>query len=68
LENLSIVKRFGFGKDNRYRLQVRGEFYNLFNRHYFSGPDTNINSSTFGYVTSTAGSPRVGQLAARVEW
>jgi hypothetical protein len=66
-ENLSLVKRFAFGPEGRYQLKVRGEFFNAFNRHYWSAPDTSMTDSTFGYVTSAQGS-RVGQLAARFEW
>ncbi len=67
-ENISIVKHFGIGNEGRYQAQVRAEFYNAFNRHYFNAPDINPNDSTFGYVTGVAGSPRVGQVAARFEW
>lgn len=67
-ENISIVKHFGIGKEGRYQAQLRGEFYNAFNRHYFNSPDTNINDSTFGDVTGVAGTSRVGQVAARFEF
>jgi hypothetical protein len=73
-ENISVVKHFGIGKEGRYQAQLRAEFYDAFNRHYFNGPDTNPNSGTFGYVTGVSWAPnmqyssRVGQLAARFEW
>ena len=75
-ENISIVKHFGIGKENRYTAQIRAEFYDAFNRHYFNAPDTNPNNwnSTFGHVTGVAWAPnmqysnRVGQLAARFEF
>lgn len=67
-ENMSLVKHFGIGRDGRYQAELRGEFYNIFNRHYFNPPDTNVNDSTFGYVTGTAGSSRVGQVTARLDW
>jgi len=67
-ENISIVKHFGIGREGRYTAQLRGEFYNAFNRHYFNSPDTNVNDSTFGYVNGTAGTSRVGQIAARFEF
>jgi hypothetical protein len=67
-ENISIVKHFGIGKEGRYQAQLRAEFYNAFNRHYFNAPDINPNDSTFGYVTGVAGSPRSGQLAARFDF
>jgi outer membrane receptor protein involved in Fe transport len=45
-------------------LQVRVEFFNLFNHAEFLEPDTNISSSTFGQVTSTY-SPRIIQFGGR---
>ncbi len=45
------------------RLRLRAEFYNALNHPQFASPDTNISSSTFGVITSTAVNPRVGQLA-----
>ena len=65
-ENLSAYKDFRIKE--RMKLQIRAEFFNVFNRHYFDNPDTNIASTTFGNVLSVGGSPRVGQLGARFEW
>jgi hypothetical protein len=65
-ENVMVMKYFTFAE--RFKLQFRFEFYNLFNRHYFQDPSTNIAGSDFGHVTSTAGSPREGQIGARFEW
>ena len=47
------------------RLQFRGEFFNLLNRVNLGNPNTNLSSAQFGRITS-AGSPRVIQLAARL--
>ena len=44
-------------------LRLRGEFYNAFNHPQFANPDTNVCSSAFGVIASTAVNPRVGQLA-----
>lgn len=66
-ESMSVIKHFSFGHDGRFQASLRGEFYNVFNRHYFGGPDTNLNSSTFGQVTSVWGN-RNGQLGARIQW
>jgi hypothetical protein len=47
------------------KLQFRLEMFNVFNHASFdTPPEGNINSSTFGYVT-TAGDPRIGQLALK---
>ena len=67
-ENVSLMKNTYFGSEGRYRLQFRVEFYNIFNRHSFNNPDSNINSPTFGYVTSVNSSPRQGQFGVRFEW
>ena len=64
-ENISIRKvipiketmSFHFGSD----------FFNAFNRHNWGGPNTDINNSAFGTITST-GAGRVIQLYARFEW
>jgi hypothetical protein len=45
-------------------LQLRVEAFNAFNHTQFMSPSGNINSSTFGMVTS-AGDPRIWQLAAK---
>jgi hypothetical protein len=45
--------------------QFRAEFYNALNHPQFANPDTNITSPTFGVISSTAVSARVGQLALR---
>jgi hypothetical protein len=45
--------------------QFRAEFYNALNHPQFANPDTNFTSPTFGVISSTAVSARVGQLALR---
>jgi|SRR6185437_11871932 len=67
-ENVSLLKNTAFGSEGKYRLQFRVEFYNIFNRHSFNNPDTNLLSPTFGYVTSVNSTPRQGQFGARFEW
>ncbi len=50
----------------RARLQIRGDFFNLFNNVHFNQPGANFSStSTFGKITS-AGEPRIVQLALKV--
>jgi hypothetical protein len=46
-------------------LQLRAEFYNLFNHPQFANPDANFTSPTFGVISSTAVNARVGQVAVR---
>jgi hypothetical protein len=45
-------------------IELRAEFFNLFNHAEFQNPDTNIGSGTFGQVTSTF-DPRLIQFGAR---
>ena len=49
----------------RLRLQVRGEFFNLFNRVNLGNPNANQGSAVFGRITS-AGPPRVAQVALKL--
>jgi hypothetical protein len=48
-------------------LEIRGDFFNLFNHTEFNNPITNISSSQFGQVVGTA-PPRIVQIAARVSF
>lgn len=67
-----VYEDFGIMKNvrlsNRYRIQIRFEMINVFNRHYFANPLTDIDSPLFGQVNSTTGQPRQGQLGIRLEW
>ena len=45
-------------------LQIRAEFFNIFNHAEFQEPDTNISSGTFGQVISTY-DPRIIQFGGR---
>ena len=73
-EDLAAHKSFSVGPDNRYKLTLRMEFYDLFNRSHLAGPDTNYAdynpndpaASTFGkFLTYNGGQGRVGQFGAR---
>jgi hypothetical protein len=65
-EDFGLMKYFTIGP---VRAQLRLELINLFNRHYFDNPITDIGSPQFGQVISTGGStPRQGQVALRFEW
>jgi hypothetical protein len=67
-ESVSLSKAFAIGPGGRFKATIRGEFYNVFNRHYINSPDTNPNDTNFGQVTGVSGTPRNGQLGARVQW
>ena len=47
-------------------LEIRAEFYNALNHPQFANPDSNFTSPTFGVISSTAVSARVGQLALKL--
>ena len=61
--DLSISKRFAtFG---RQYLQFRGEMFNVLNHPNFGPPNRDIQSTTFGTVTSTAADARIVQLVLK---
>ena len=65
-EQMAVLKNIRISE--RMHAQFRAEFYNIFNRHFFDRPDTNIASPTFGKVINLTGSPRQGQLGVRFEF
>jgi hypothetical protein len=48
----------------RYRVQFRAEFFNLFNRVNLKDPGTTVSNAGFGTIKS-ANDPRIGQLALK---
>ncbi|MGC9198560.1 MAG: TonB-dependent receptor [Acidobacteriaceae bacterium] len=66
-ENATILKSTQFGPNSRYTLILRADFFNVFNRHYWSNPNESFGSAYFGHVTGASGN-RTGQLGARFEW
>jgi Carboxypeptidase regulatory-like domain len=62
---------FALHKTTRIResmsLQLRAEFFNLFNHTQFENPSGRFNSSRFGLVGS-ARDPRIGQLGVKFIW
>jgi hypothetical protein len=63
----SVIKRFPFGGEGRYRFTVRADFFNLFNRVNFGKPVNTINSANFGQSIDTF-RPRVIQFAGRFDF
>ena len=48
------------------QLQIRGEFFNIFNHAQFNNPGSNLGAaSSFGVISSTAVGPRIVQLALK---
>src|SRR5262249_39660247 len=65
-ENISMAKSFRMGE--KARVDFRWEAFNLLNRTVFSAPTTNLNSSSFGVITSQSNSPRQMQVALKIYW
>lgn len=66
-EDLGVSKFLRFSE--RYRLRLYFQLFNVFNRHGFSGPNTQIGTMGFGEVLpqdlNGLPGPRVGQFGAR---
>jgi hypothetical protein len=60
--NVALAKNTRLAE--RYNLEFRAEFFNIFNHAQFSSVDGNFNSSTFGQAIH-ARDPRIGQLALK---
>ena len=67
-EDADVIKHFYFG--DRWQGQLRVDYFNLFNRVQFNGPDTNFSDGTFGQVTSEGqqNSNRQGQVQFQVSF
>jgi hypothetical protein len=47
------------------KVQIRAEFFNIFNRVNLNNPNANISAAAFGTI-SGASDPRIGQLALKI--
>jgi hypothetical protein len=63
--DFSILKDFAFKE--RYKVQFRSEFFNVFNQVNFSPPSTQVNSGEFGRILS-AQPGRVIQFGLKFLW
>jgi len=71
-EDFSLLKYFDMGSD-RYRLSIRAEFYNVFNRHEYyvqgcAGSRSSVGSDSFGQILGVFDNPRSGQFGIRFEF
>ena len=64
--DLGIIKRTSFSETGN--VEFRAEFFNVLNHPIFFVGNQNINSPNFGKITQTFSSPRVIQLALKVNW
>ena len=63
-ENISLQKTFSFTET--VRLDFRWEMFNVLNRVVFGAPDSNVQSQTFGRITSQFNSPRQMQFGLKL--
>ena len=63
--DLNLVKRFRIGATKE--LELRGDAINVLNSPIWDDPDTDINSTGFGRITS-AGGNRIIVLNARINF
>jgi Carboxypeptidase regulatory-like domain/TonB-dependent Receptor Plug Domain len=64
--DFSMIKNTRF-KD-RYNVQIRSEFFNVFNHPSFGAPAANLGSSSFGVISTTRTNARIIQLAGKFYW
>jgi hypothetical protein len=67
LVDASLFKQFIVREGTSF--EIRGEFFNVFNRPNFGGPNTSLGNAAYGTVTLTqANDSRTGQLTARINF
>jgi len=65
--DFSLFKNMNFGEDGRVRLQLRGEFFNIFNHTNFRAISSTITAANYGQVT-TVRDPRTIQIGAKLSF
>jgi len=66
--DLGILKSFKMPYNESHKLQFRVEMFNAFNNVSFNFPNANINSGSFGRITSEVTIPREIQFALRYDF
>jgi Carboxypeptidase regulatory-like domain/TonB dependent receptor len=67
--DIGLEKAFAMPWSEKQHLKVRGDAFNTFNHPSFSAPTSSLsNLGSFGFVTSTASTPRVLQVSLRYEF
>ena len=64
--DFTVVKQTALTE--RFRLEFRTEFFNLFNRVQFADPGTSLGTPQFGVVSSTQNLPRLIQMGLRLNF
>ena len=65
-QDLSLIKNTRIRE--KLSLQLRFEYFNVFNRPQFALPNTALGSGAFGRIDATSLLPRVGQVAAKINF
>jgi hypothetical protein len=60
---VGVLKNFRIAEGKE--IQFRGEFFNIFNHVNFGDPNANLESGSFGQITTQRGDPRIIQLALK---
>ena len=63
---MTITKKFNVREGMS--VQLIGHVWNVLNQVYFGTPDTNVNSATFGSVSSPVNSPRSAEIGAKINF
>jgi len=64
--DVSVIKDTAITE--RWNVQFRAEFFNLFNHANFANPIADVTSPAFGRIGSTVGFPRQVQFGVRLQW
>jgi hypothetical protein len=64
--DFSVFKDIPIGE--RFQLQFRTEFFNIFNHANFGDPTTNLDSASFGQIASTSVNARLVQFALKLDF
>ena len=63
-----FFKNNRFGRDERFNVQFRAEFFNTFNRARFGYPGSQVGQANFGVVSTQINRPRQIQLALKLQF
>jgi hypothetical protein len=68
VRNVDFITYKDFKFLERFSLQFRAEFFNIFNHTNFGLPSNNVQASSFGQITSTSTSSRQIQFALKLQF
>jgi hypothetical protein len=68
LKNLDFITYKDFSITERFTLQFRAEFFNIFNHANFSNPDRTVTDANFGIISGTSTAPREIQFALKLQF